>query len=103
MTNPLVVFDDGDSGILGDKSDESLSSPWDDDVDGVLETQHFVNGLSVGHGYHLNGIDGDFRFLECSLEDMADGPVGMKGLRAASQNHGVSRFQTEPGLSLIHI
>jgi hypothetical protein len=51
VAQPLVVFEDGHRGALGDQPDELFPAPWNDEVKIAVEREHGE------HGRTIRGVD----------------------------------------------
>jgi hypothetical protein len=80
MANPLIVSDDGNLGMAHHESDQFLSSPWDDEINLIIQLEHLLDHFSLGMGNELNRLLGKTRPHDGLLKDMPDGFVGVKGL-----------------------
>ena len=83
VADALVMFQDGNPGILDDEADQPLAAPGDDQVDVLLLGQQDVHGLPVPDRNDLDGLFGHVRRLENPGNDAGKGLVGMERFGSA--------------------
>ncbi len=59
MANTLVVFQNRNPRVFGDKTDQSLSAPGDDDVNIIIQADQGIHSGPFSGGDHLNGLFGN--------------------------------------------
>ena len=64
MADTLVVFQNRNPRVFGDKTDQSLSPPGDDDVNIIIQTDQRIHSSPFGGGDHLNGLFGNPCFIQ---------------------------------------
>jgi hypothetical protein len=64
VADALVVLDDGDATVFGDKSYEGLAASWNDAVDEFVELEQVVEGFAVGGGNEEDGVHGGIDELD---------------------------------------
>ncbi len=97
VAHPFVMLQDRDAGVLRHEADQALAAPGDDEVHQFVLLQKFQGGLPGDARDDLHRRLGRPGLLQGLLHQLGQGHIGVDGLLAALQDHGVAAFETEGG------
>jgi hypothetical protein len=95
LDDGLAVSDDGHGRVLPDVIDELRAATGDDDVDEVVRFEELVDVGAVGVADDLDGLAGSAGVGECTLDELAEGGVGVPRLLAAAKDAGIATLEGE--------
>src|SRR3989338_491472 len=95
MTGPLVVFDEGDFGVISHPFHEALTSSRDGEVDVFVLLNKPFKGLSLCGGDNLNNIRRDILFFTGLAKNFCQDPIGVNGLGSSSKDDNITGLETE--------
>jgi hypothetical protein len=97
MAHAVEMLDDRDPCLAAHPLDQPLAAARHDHVDELGHAHELTHRRTLGGVDELDGIKGQLGGAETGVDARGDGAVRADGLRAAAQDHGIPRFQTEPG------
>ena len=83
--------------MLRHKPDQPFAAPGDNQVHQIVLLQQFQGGFPGHAGDDLHRGLGNSGLGQGVLHELGQGQVGVKGLLAALEDHGVPTFQTKGG------
>ena len=96
MADALVVLDHRHPRVLGDEAHEPLASPRDHEIDETRRARAVARIASRSPGGDdLHRVGREPRFDRASRSERAERGVGLRGFRAAAQEHRVAALDAE--------
>ena len=89
------MLDDRHAGLLAHAADQALAAAGNAEVDVLGHAEQVAHGGPIGGGHQLHGVGRQTGFGGRLGQDFGDGRVGMAGLFAAAEDHGVARLDAE--------
>ena len=97
VAHALEMLEHGHGGGLGHGAHKTFAPTGDDDVNVLVELAQGVDGLMPRHGHKLRGFGGQASLHHGVLERLRQGRVGMQGLAATAQDHGIASLDAQDG------
>ena len=97
VADAIEVFDDRHPGLGTDPLNQPLAATGHDDIHVFRHGDQCPHRGAVHRVHHLYGVFWQFGNRQPLLDAAGNGPVGVNGLTATAQNHGIAGFQAEAG------
>ena len=99
----LVVLEDGHARALRHPPDEILAAARDDEVEQAVQLEHHRHRFAVGDVHELDGLRRRARLFEGLGQHGRDERIGLDGLAASAQQHGVAGLHAKAGRVRGHV